>query len=101
MSFCTVDERSKPHLIILINWLFDEVISAGGDGDAFWYSRYFSTKDLLPLVEEVRIAKNLNFDIVATDDTLTCHSGQECLLITNKESTYLSFPSWGQVKIVY
>lgn len=98
MNYCTVDEQTKAHLIKLLEWLFDEVISAGGDGDAFWYSKNFSVADLLPLVEHVKKSKNLRWELKLDGPCIICHLGQQSLLITNEESV---FPSWAQVKIFY
>lgn len=102
MQYCPVDEKTKVHLLKLIDWLFDEIVSAGGDGDAYWYSRYYSVKDLFVLVEEyIKKDKSFSWNLELKDDKISCWRDQECLVITNKESDYLSFPTWGQVKIVH
>lgn len=52
-NFSQIDDKTKPHLLNLIEWLGEEVLRSGGDGDGVWYSRYYSIQDILPLVEQV------------------------------------------------
>ena len=68
-KYCNIYDGNRNHVKNLIKWIFDEVISAGGDGDALWYSRFFHVNDILPLVEEINlehkwnIERRLNYDI--------------------------------------
>lgn len=50
--FCSIDEEDKAHVLKLIDFLYCEVLRAGGDGDAIWYSKYYNVKDLFPLIKE-------------------------------------------------
>jgi len=52
MSYDSINDESKKHLLKLIEFLYDEVSNSGGDGDAIWYSRFYDIKQLLPIVEE-------------------------------------------------
>ncbi len=42
----------KEHTLKIIDLLYNECFSAGGDGDALWYSKHCKIDVLLPLVEE-------------------------------------------------
>jgi len=88
MKYMTIDGHNKEHIKSLLKWLYDESFSAGGDGDALWYSRYFNVKDILPLVEEVNSTLKYPWKVELKDDTeIHWFDGQECVVITNKEIT--------------
>ena len=38
-NYCKIEEMgSREHLMKLIDFIYHEVLSSGGDGNAFWYS---------------------------------------------------------------
>lgn len=87
-----------PHIKELINWLIAEVISAGGDGDALWYSRYYHVDEILPILQECKI---YDFSIDKKENSITVGQHQEWLIITNNQEDWNNAPSWQQVKIWY
>lgn len=95
------DGWQKRHLTNLIAWLYDEVKSAGGDGDALWYSRYFYVKDIFPLVQEFNSGHKYPWQLALSDDRIDWWNGQESILITNNEELYKNAPSWQQVLLKY
>lgn len=99
MNFCSI-EGCQIHLLKLIDWLYNEVKSAGGDGDALWYSKYYDTADLLPLVKEYNEGLKRKWTIDYTGGLIHWWNGQEGILITNKEEVYKSAPSWQQCIVV-
>ena len=50
-QFSSIDEDDKKHLLKLIEWILDEVLRAGGDGDALWYSRFYDVKEIFEIVK--------------------------------------------------
>ena len=98
-NYCNIDDKNKEHIKFLINWLYDEVISAGGDGDALWYSEYFHVDEILPLVKELNI--KFKWEIEKKDECISIGENQEWILITNNKIYWDDAPSWQQVKIHY
>jgi hypothetical protein len=77
--------------------LYNECISAGGDGDALWYSRFYSMNQILPLVEQYNQKLDFKFNIdIINEKTINWWRYEECIIITTDESVYLSSPSWIQ-----
>lgn len=97
-----IDEESRPHLLKLIDFIYNEVGRAGGDGDALWYSRFYEIKDIKALVEEYNEKTRFPWE-VKTDGDNTLHWGtnQEWVIITNNEEEYNLAPGWIQIKIRY
>lgn len=98
----SIDECHKPHVLKLIDWLFNEVISAGGDGDGLWYSTYYDVKSILPLVEEYNNKLEYKWTVELKEDSKTIywHDNQEGITITNNEDTYKSRPNWWNCVII-
>lgn len=90
--------NEEEHLAVFIKWLFSEVISAGGDGDGLWFSKYHSVNTLLPLIENL---KPDGWEVKINEDTINVWSHQEGLIITNNEDKYNSAPPWQQILIRY
>lgn len=101
MNYCEIKSENKDHLRILIKWLFDEVCSAGGDGDGIWYSKYFNAKDIKDFIIEEKLYP-VHFKIrEESDDSVYFSEGQEGLVITNNKEVFDYRPSWQQVSLVY
>lgn len=101
MKYCDV-KSNKEHIINLIKWIYEEVISAGGDGDFLWYSRYYSVKDIYPLVEELNNTLNWKWKLKWLDDnSFILGESQESFLITNNEDLYKNAPIWQQGLLKY
>ena len=102
MNYCSIDGDTKTHLLNLIDWLYKEVISSGGDGDALWYSKYYDVKDILILVKEynesLKFKWQISFD--EAQQLISLYDNQESILITNNKDIYDSRPSWQQCVVV-
>ncbi len=101
MNYCQLDETVKPRLMSLIDFLYHECLSSGGDGDAFWYSRFYSVDDIKPLIEEynskIRFPWKIYFD--KEKQRIDWGKDQEWVIITNDEEMYKSVPNWIQAVI--
>jgi hypothetical protein len=96
--------NDEEHLENLLRWLIDEVMSAGGDGDAIWYSKYSPVEFILPHVEKINKELKLNWRIdtrMAKDGAnyIAWHCGQEALIITNSKEMWDNRPSWQQCSV--
>jgi hypothetical protein len=100
MQYCSIDNENKEHLLKLIDWIYDEVKSSGGDGDCLWYSEFYDVKDILVLVEGYN--EKLKWQVAFDEGRklISWWDGQEGILITNNEEIYNSRPSWQQCVIV-
>ena len=97
-QYTTIGTDQVPHIKELINWLIAEVISAGGDGDALWYSRYYHVDEILPILQECKI---YDFSIDKKENSIIVGQHQEWLIITNNQEDWNNAPPWQQVKIWY
>lgn len=90
------------HLEKLMSWLWAEVISAGGDGDGIWYSRFYNTNQIAEAFDD--FFKSRKWKIQIGNDTLFISPewpSQEGLVITNNKKTFDQRPDWQQVAIQY
>jgi hypothetical protein len=96
------DDYTKNHLRILIDWLVNEVGSAGGDGDAIWYSEFYWVDDILALVQEHNDKQKYKWQISFDEEKGQIFYGerQEGLLITNSKEDFDNRPSWQQCSVV-
>ena len=95
---------NSEHMIIIIKWLFDEVLSAGGDGDGIWYSRYFKLENIMEFIEKENLMPNyFDFRLVESSNEPYCiySEGQESLIITNSKEMFNRRPKWQQVSLEY
>lgn len=99
--YCNINPERKEHLLKLIDFLHQEVLSACGDGDGLWYSKYYDIKDILPLVEEYNSKLKFPWKITVDAKTIHMDDNQESLMITNDEELYKNAPSWQQILIKY
>lgn len=99
-KFCDIDEWSKEHILKIIDLLYNECISAGGDGDAAWYSTHYNIKDIEPILKEYNNKLQFPFKIDWQDGrTITWSDNQEGIVITNDEEEYKSWPWYIQMVI--
>lgn len=93
---------NKTHLKHLIDFLYKEVVSSGGDGDALWYSKFFSLEDIMECCKEYTEENKLNW---VFEETIDSHFNwgidQEWITITTSKELYDSQPDWHQIKIIY
>lgn len=100
IRYCKI-EGADLHLRRLIEWLRDDVISAGGDGDAIWYSCYYDINDIRQFILKFDLfGKHWIVDEVK-DESFSIHYGQESIFITNRQEDFDNRPSWQQVSISY
>lgn len=90
--------QENKHITRILDVMYHECISAGGDGDAFWYSQYYTIEQILPLLQEYNSKLDFPFEIRIEQDNKTINWGayQEWITITTDESLYLNAPSWSQ-----
>lgn len=102
-NYCTIDDDyTRNHLRILINWLVNEVGSAGGDGDAIWYSQYYWINDIYDIVKEYNRGTKGYWKISFDEENgrISYGAGQEGLLITNNKEDFDNRPIWQQCLVV-
>lgn len=102
MSYCEIQEDVRQHIYYLINWIHNEVLSAGGDGDFLWYSEFYDVKDVFQIVNEFNenVASKW-WDVTLGGETIYAGHGQEGFTITNDKTRYLNAPSWQQGLLKY
>lgn len=106
LKYCKV-EKNKEHLEKLIRLMVDEVLSACGDGDAFWYSQCYDVNDIYAFIKDdlaprmMAESKYFRWELRLKGDTINWGIDQECLTITNDESLYITIPSWSQFTLKY
>lgn len=96
------DEES--HIKNLLKWLVQEVQSACGDGDAFWFTEHHNLDYLFSLINEVDNELNLKWlvDFHYTIDDgwhISWHQGQQAITITNSQELWDKRPNWTQCAI--
>src|ERR1035441_4643591 len=95
MKYLNVN-NNKEHILKLIDLLYYECLSAGGDGDALWYSKYYDVNDILPLIKEYNDSKKFPWTIMTAADTIYWGDNQEWISITNDKNVYDKSPDWMQ-----
>jgi hypothetical protein len=97
----TLDLNEQKRLLQLIDFLYNDVMSAGGDGDGLWFTRYYSLDDILELVKQYNDSLHFKWDVTKSEDCIIWADGQEGLVITTNENVYNNAPSWQQILIKY
>lgn len=92
------DEFKNSHIRDLLIWLEKEVLSAGGDGDAFWITEYYSIEEILPIVDNLNSSIWSNhWKIDVKENSITMNNLQEGFVITTDKN--YGIPSWAQCVI--
>jgi hypothetical protein len=99
MNYCNLEDENH-HIKTLIEWLFDEVISAGGDGDGIWYSKIYDTLDIHKFIIDNGLLPE-NWTFALKENSVSYWDNQESLYITNNLEDFDSRPPWQQVSLVY
>lgn len=92
-----INDWEKEHVKNLLKWLIEESISAGGDGDAWWYSRNYLVRRILPIVEELN--KEYKWGISSGEHFISWSRNQESVYIVDTKEEYKNFPEWAQVVV--
>lgn len=81
--------------------LYHQVVSSGGDGDAIWYSRFFSVKDIKLILQEWNATLSFPWEIHEDGDTIHWGEGQEWVVITNDKKLWDSRPEWIECQLYW
>ena len=93
---------NKEHVTNLIEFLYKEVCSSGGDGDALWYSKHYSIEDLLECFKEYNDDNAIGWKFADLSvNTFHWGNSQEWVTVTTSKELYDSSPDWQQIKIQY
>lgn len=93
----------EKHIINLLKWLYEECISAGGDGDCWWYCKYGDINKIFELVKQFNRTERFPFSSVILDknkQSIYWSDNQECIVITTSKEEYEKFPSWAQCVVI-
>lgn len=100
IQYCNISEN-KEHIISIIKWLIEDVLSAGGDGDGIWCSKYYSIEDIKALIINEKLLP-IGWWIQNRDaNTFLIGEYQEWLMITNNLEIFNNRPIWQQVSLLY
>lgn len=93
---------NKEHVKQLISFLYKEVVSSGGDGDAIWYSKFFSLEDILECFQEYAQENKIDWTFYETIDShFSWGEGEQFITVTTSKEFYDAQPDWYQLKIIY
>ena len=90
---------NKDHILKLLDFLYCEVCSAGGDGDAIWYTRYYSILNIFEIVKEYNSSLKFPWDIELGETDIMWGTGEEWIHITTNQDIFDNSPSYFQVKM--
>lgn len=98
----TSDNETREHLLNLIRWLYAEVCSAGGDGDAIWYSKHYWVNDIFEIAKDFNDTLDFkwNISLDAENKRINWYYDQSEILITNNQKDFDSRPDWQQCSII-
>ena len=94
-----MDEDEKQHIFKLLDWLLEEVESAGGDGDGVWLTEIYDVADLFPIIHSHLERGNRWKELRLEGKSIHISNQQEWLVITNDRDYYNNLPNWIQVKV--
>ena len=97
-------EIRNVHVVNLLRWLFNEVISAGGDGDAFWYTRYYNLEYISDIIKKLNVELQIEWSIEDCMDPqgrryLSWGQNQEYIIITCDKEMWENRPFYTQCSI--
>ena len=72
----------------VLDLLYEECISHGGDGEALWYSDDYSISKILPILEKYNKQLKFPFEIEVSELTIKWGQNQEWIIITNSKYVY-------------
>lgn len=89
----------REHILNFLDFLYKEVSSAGGDGDAIWYTRFHKIEDLLEIVRSYNNSLKFPWVVSNTDTKISIVKDQEWIDITTDEQNFNESPDWVQIKV--
>lgn len=92
---------NKEHILKLIDFLYCEVCSSGGDGDAIWFTRYYKLNDILEVVKEYNSTLMFPWEIEVGEMDIVWGTGEEWVHITTDQEIFDDSPSFVQFKLRY
>jgi hypothetical protein len=86
------------HLVKLIHWLIDEVLSASGDGDAILINKTYERDVLKDSVLEAMSTHRVNdhWKLTECEEYLYIGQGQEGLSVYYNVDPHRHIPTWSQ-----
>lgn len=101
--YLAINDVSKQDIIRILSLLQDVVCNSGGDGDAMWYSNYYSAIDIYNVLKEFNDSQDKRFrwEIELKDDSISWGDNQEWVVITNNEYEYKNCPPWVEFQLKY
>ncbi len=85
---------SKERVFKLLDWLFEEVINVGGDGDGVWLSVLHPIEELSPVVKEWASLKCPHWNLGVSEKSICLTYGQEWLQITTDKEELDAVSPW-------
>ncbi len=91
-------ENTEEH----IKFLFNAVISEGGDGSAIWLVKHNNINDIYSFICDYNVRNNINWEVSIDEDGIVWSDNQESITITTDEEWYNKQPlSFYEIKLIY
>jgi len=84
----------------IIDALYQSCMGACGDGDAHWYTRYYTLDQILPIVEEYNRRLPYPMIVNATSEVINWGIREEWISISPSEEMYKSLPSGYDIVVI-
>jgi len=86
----------------LIKFLFNAIISEGGDGSAIWLAKHNNINDIYSFICDYNVRNNINWEVSIDEDGIVWSDNQESITITTDEEWYNKQPmSFYEIKVIY
>jgi len=86
---------TKEHIVKLLEWIHEEVLFAGGDGDVWWILKNYSIDEIMPALNEVNDSLKFKWKIEVKEDYVFWGEHEEWVIIGKN----IEVPSWAQCVI--
>jgi len=85
----------------VLDLIHSSITSESGDGDALWLSKHTSLDEIIILINEYNIKKNIDWTVKKESNYINWGIDQEWATITCDEQFFNSQPSWIVLRINY
>jgi hypothetical protein len=94
---------NKERINKLLSFLYNQILSDGGDGDALWLTKLHALEDIKKLVIEYNNTLEFKWVIMdgVSDKYFSWGENQEWVIITDDKEYYDESPEWITMKIKY